>query len=39
MHDENLRKSLKDYTARTVPVLDIDEYAEQVYQANRASGG
>ena len=39
LRDEHLRNSLKDYTARTVPALDIDAYAEQVYQANRASEG
>ena len=38
LRNEHLRKSLEDYTTRTVPVLDIDAYAEKVHQANRAAG-
>ena len=38
LRNEHLRKALEDYTARTVPALDIDAYAEKVYQVNRASG-
>lgn len=35
---EHLRIALCNYTARTVPELDIDAYAQRVYQANQASG-
>ena len=38
MRNEHLRIALRNYKARTVPALDIDAYAEQVYQANQASG-
>ena len=38
LRNEHLRVSLENYTAQTVPVLDIDAYAEKVYQANRAAG-
>ena len=38
LHNEHLRISLKNYTTHTVPPLDIDAYAEKVYQANRAAG-
>lgn len=37
LRNEHLRISLANYTARTVPALDIDAYAEKVYQANRAA--
>jgi len=37
--EECLRRSLDDYTKHTVPALNIDEYANQVYVANLASGG
>ena len=37
LRNEHLRVALDNYTARTVPALDIDSYAAQVYQANRAS--
>lgn len=37
LRNEHLRVALENYTARTVPALDIDSYAAQVYQANRAS--
>jgi metal-responsive CopG/Arc/MetJ family transcriptional regulator len=36
LRNEHLRIALKNYTARTVPALNIDGYAEKVYQANRA---
>jgi hypothetical protein len=29
---------LQNYTTRTVPALDIDAYAQKVYQANRSAG-
>ncbi len=38
LRHEHLRITLQNYTARTVPALDIDGYATKVYQANRASG-
>jgi len=38
LHNEHLRISLENYTTQTVPTLDIDAYAEKVYQANRAAG-
>lgn len=38
LRNEHLRVALKDYTARTVPSLDIDAYAIKVYQANRTAG-
>jgi hypothetical protein len=38
LRNEHLRISLANYTARTVPALDIDAYAEKIYQANRAAG-
>lgn len=38
LHNEHLRISLKNYTTHTVPTLDIDAYADKVYQANRAAG-
>ena len=38
LRNEHLRVTLANYTARTVPVLDIDAYAEKVYQSNRAAG-
>jgi metal-responsive CopG/Arc/MetJ family transcriptional regulator len=38
LRNEHLRVSLKNYTAQTVPALEIDAYAEKVYQANRAAG-
>lgn len=38
-NDEDwLRKSLEIYTARTVPALGIDAYAEKVYEVNKAAG-
>jgi hypothetical protein len=38
LHNEHLRLLLAGYTARTVPALNIDAYAAQVYAANRDSG-
>ncbi|MCH9668011.1 MAG: ribbon-helix-helix protein, CopG family [Actinomycetia bacterium] len=38
LRNEHLRTALEHYTAHTVPTLDIDGYAEKVYQANRAAG-
>ena len=38
LHKEHLRISLENYTTHTVRALDIDAYAEKVYQANRATG-
>ncbi|ARV80634.1 MULTISPECIES: ribbon-helix-helix protein, CopG family [Mycobacterium] len=38
LHNEHLRISLENYTTHTVPTLDIDAYAEKIYQANRAAG-
>ncbi|MGH3523827.1 MAG: ribbon-helix-helix protein, CopG family [Mycobacterium sp.] len=38
LRNEHLRVALQDYTTRTVPALDIDAYAQKVYQANRATG-
>lgn len=38
LRNEHLRVALRNYTTRTVPALDIDAYAQQVYQANRAAG-
>lgn len=35
MRNEHLRVALHNYTTRTVPALNIDVYAEQVYQTNR----
>lgn len=34
---EHLRIALANYTAQTVPALNIDEYAAKIYQANRAA--
>jgi hypothetical protein len=33
---EALRRALQHYTSNTVPALDIDSYAKEVYEANRA---
>jgi len=38
LRNEHLRVALQNYTTRTVPALDIDAYAQKVYQANRAAG-
>jgi metal-responsive CopG/Arc/MetJ family transcriptional regulator len=38
LRNEHLRVALHNYTARAVPALKIDAFAEQVYEANRAAG-
>ncbi|MFF5172880.1 ribbon-helix-helix protein, CopG family [Micromonospora sp. NPDC000089] len=38
LRNEHLRLTLAGYTARTVPTLNIDAYAAQVYAANLESG-
>jgi predicted transcriptional regulator len=38
LRNEHLRVALHNYTSRTVPALNIDAFAEQVYKANRAAG-
>lgn len=40
IHDanEHLRIALNNYTAHTVQALNIDTYAQIVYQTNRAAG-
>lgn len=38
LRHEHLRISLRDYTTFTVPALNIDDYAQQIYQANQAAG-
>jgi metal-responsive CopG/Arc/MetJ family transcriptional regulator len=38
LRNEHLRIALHNYTTRTIPGLNIDAYAEQVYQANRTVG-
>lgn len=38
LRHEHLRIALKNYTTHTVPALNIDDYAQQIYQANRAAG-
>lgn len=38
LRNEHLRLALHDYATRTVPALNIDAYAEQVYQANQTAG-
>ena len=38
LRNEHLRNSLDDYKKRAVPALKIDEYAQQVYRANRSIG-
>lgn len=37
-NEAELCRALHDYTARTVPALRIDSYAEKVYRMNRAAG-
>jgi hypothetical protein len=37
LQNDDLRIALKDYTAQTVPALDVDAYAQRVYEANRAA--
>lgn len=38
LRHEHLRIALKSYTTHTVPALNIDDYAAQIYQANRSAG-
>lgn len=38
LRNEHLRVALHNYTTRTVPALNIDAYAQKVYQANRSAG-
>ena len=38
LRNEHLRRALHTYTTRTAPALDIDSYAAQVHEANRAAG-
>jgi hypothetical protein len=38
LRNEHLRLQLEIYTGHTVPALDIDQYAERVYRANRQAG-
>jgi len=38
LRNEHLRNSLDDYKKRIVPALKIDEYADEVYRANRSAG-
>lgn len=37
LRHEHLRLALQNYTAHTVPALNIDDYAAKIYQANRAA--
>ena len=38
LRNEHLRRALHTYTTRTASALDIDSYAEYVYEANRSAG-
>ncbi len=38
LRHEHLRIALKSYTTATVPALNIDDYAQKIYQATRAAG-
>jgi metal-responsive CopG/Arc/MetJ family transcriptional regulator len=38
LRNEHLRRALHTYTTRTAPALNIDTYAEQIYEANRTAG-
>lgn len=38
LRNEHLRIALENYTTHTVPALDIDAYAQKVYEANRVAG-
>jgi ribbon-helix-helix CopG family protein len=38
LRNENLRRALYIYATRTAPALNIDSYANQIYEANRAAG-
>ncbi|MGV9711896.1 ribbon-helix-helix protein, CopG family [Gordonia sp. NPDC003424] len=38
LRNEHLRVALKAYTEHTVPALNIDQYADAIYNANKAAG-
>jgi metal-responsive CopG/Arc/MetJ family transcriptional regulator len=38
LRNEHLRRALHTYTTHTAQALNIDAYAQQVYEANRAAG-
>ena len=38
LRNEHVRRALRTDTTRTAPALDLDSYAEQVYDANQAAG-
>ena len=38
LRHEHLRIALKNYATLTVPALNIDDYAQQIYQTNQAAG-
>jgi metal-responsive CopG/Arc/MetJ family transcriptional regulator len=38
LRHEHLRIALRNYITETVPALDIDDYAQKIYDANRAAG-
>ena len=38
LRNEHLRSALHDYTSRAIPALNINEYAQRVYEANRSTG-
>lgn len=38
LRNEHLRRALHTYTTQTARALDIDSYADQVYDANRTTG-
>jgi metal-responsive CopG/Arc/MetJ family transcriptional regulator len=38
LRNEHLRVALQNYRNQTVPALDIDAYAQKIYQANQAAG-
>ena len=38
LRNEHLRAALHTYNTETVPALNIDEYAQQVYETNRSAG-
>lgn len=38
LRNEHLRAALHTYKTETVPALNIDEYAQRVYETNRSAG-
>jgi hypothetical protein len=38
LRNEHLRRALHTYATRTAPALNIDAYAEQLHETNRAAG-